>query len=94
MSNASVVKDIEELKKRQYACHETKKVVLDNNEYLSNDILSFNTTTMALWQYPVINWVEAYTDFVTNAAKTAQHWFDVFFWNSSLRKQLKNDMVL
>jgi hypothetical protein len=48
MSNASVVKDIEELKKRQYACHETKKVVLDNNEYLSNDILSFNTTTMAL----------------------------------------------
>jgi hypothetical protein len=33
--------------------------------------------------------VEAYTDFVTNAAKTAQHWFDVFFWNSSLKKTTK-----
>jgi hypothetical protein len=32
---------------------------------------------------------EAYTDFVTNAAKTAQHWFDVFFWNSSLKKTTK-----
>ena len=98
MSNASVVEDSEQLKKRQYAYHETKKVALDNNnnnEYLSNDILSFNTTTMALWQYSVINWIEAYTGFVTNAANTAQYWFDAFFWNSPLlRKELKNDMAL
>jgi hypothetical protein len=98
MSNASVVEDSEQLKKRQYAYHETKKVALDNNnnnEYLSNDILSFNTTTMALWQYSVINWIEAYTGFVTNAANTAQYWFDAFFWNSPLlRKGLKNNMAL
>jgi hypothetical protein len=97
MSNASVVEDSEQLKKRQYVYHETKKVALDNNnnEYISNDILSFNTTTMALWQYSVINWIEAYTGFVTNAANTAQYWFDAFFLNSPLlRKELKNDMVL
>ena len=96
MSDASVVEEIEELKKLHNAYYETKKVTLDNNnEYLSNDILSFNTTTMALWQYSVINWIEAYTGFVTNAAKTAQYWFDAFFSNSPLlRKELKNDMVL
>jgi len=50
---------------------------------------------MALWQYSVINWIEAYTGFVTNAANTAQYWFDAFFWNSHLlRKELKNDMAL
>jgi hypothetical protein len=97
MSNASVVEDSEQLKKRQYTHHETKKVALNNNnnEYISNDILSFNTTTMALWQYSVINWIEAYTGFVANAANTAQYWFDVFFLNSPLlRKELKSDMVL
>ena len=96
ISDASVVEEIEELKKLHNAYYETKKVTLDNNnEYLSNDILSFNTTTMALWQYSVINWIEAYTGFVTNAAKTAQYWFDAFFSNSPLlRKELKNDMVL
>jgi hypothetical protein len=50
---------------------------------------------MALWQYSVINWIEAYTGFVANAANTAQYWFDVFFLNSPLlRKELKSDMVL
>ncbi|HZD82597.1 MAG TPA: hypothetical protein VE076_06945 [Nitrososphaeraceae archaeon] len=73
MSDASVLEQIEELKKLH-------NVTLDNNnEYLSNDILAFNTTIMALWQYSVINWIDAYTGFGTNAAKIAQYWFDAFF---------------
>ena len=73
MSDASVLEEIEELKKLH-------NVTLDNNnEYLSNDILAFNTTIMALWQYSVINWIDAYTGFGTNAAKIAQYWFDAFF---------------
>jgi hypothetical protein len=94
MSNASVVKDIEELKKRQYAYHETKKVVLDNNEYLSNDILSFNTTTiMALWQYSIIDGIDIYNEFATNAAKIAEYWLDVF-WNPAARRKEQKEKVV
>jgi hypothetical protein len=93
MSNASVVKDIEELKKRQYACHETKKVVLDNNEYLSNDILSFNTTIMALWQYSIIDGIDIYNEFATNAAKIAEYWLDVF-WNPAARRKERKEKVV
>jgi hypothetical protein len=56
-----------------------------DKQYFSNEIFPLSTI-MALWQYSIIDGIKIYNEFATNAAKTAEYWFDVF-WNSAARRK-------
>jgi hypothetical protein len=64
----------------------------ENKQYFSNDLFPL-TTIMALWQYSIIYGIDIYNEFATNAAKTAEYWFDVF-WNPAARRREREEQLV
>jgi hypothetical protein len=63
-----------------------------DKQYFSNEIFPLSTI-MALWQYSIIDGIKIYNEFATNAAKTADYWFDVF-WNPGARREERKEKVV
>ena len=80
LSGRNAVDDINESKEqeesqRPQSLHEGK--IGQNNKAPLNS-LSPLTTGFALWQLFIIYWIDMYNEFVTDAAKLTEYWFNAF----------------
>jgi hypothetical protein len=99
LSGSSAVDDIkgskeQEERQRLQSLHEVKIVQNNNNnkQDLFNSITPL-TTGFALWQHSIIYWIDMYNEFVTDAAKLSEYWFNAFV-NPSTKREEKNDEKL
>jgi hypothetical protein len=93
LSGSSAVDDISESKQqeesqRPQSLHEEEKIGQNNKDLLSN-LIPF-TTGFALWQLSIIYWIDMYNEFVIDAAKLTEYWFNDFV-NPSTKREEKND---
>jgi hypothetical protein len=95
LSGSSAVDDIkgskeQEERQRLQSLHEVKiGQNNNNNKDLVNSITPF-TTGFALWQHSIIYWIDMYNEFVTDAVKLNEYWFNAFV-NASTKIQEQND---
>jgi hypothetical protein len=95
LSGSSAVDDIkgskeQEERQRLQSLHEVKiGQNNNNNEDLVNSITPF-TTGFALWQHSIIYWIDMYNEFVTDAVKLTEYWFNAFV-NASTKREEQND---
>ena len=80
LSGRNAVDDISKSKEqeepeRPQSLHEEK--IGQNNKDLLNSLTPF-TTGFALWQLFIIYWIDMYNEFVTDAAKLTEYWFNAF----------------
>jgi hypothetical protein len=92
LSGRNAVDDISKSKEqeepeRPQSLHEEK--IGQNNKDLLNSLTPF-TTGFALWQLFIIYWIDMYNEFVTDAAKLTEYWFNAFV-NPSTKREEKND---
>jgi len=66
-----------EPQEQQHISHDGKKEA--NYEY-SHDETSQFASSIALWEYTMMKWIDISTELATNALKTAEYWF-AQFWN-------------
>ncbi|HZA07370.1 MAG TPA: hypothetical protein VE619_06680 [Nitrososphaeraceae archaeon] len=91
LSGRNAVDDIskskeQEERERPQSLHEEK---IGQNKDLLNSPTPF-TTGFALWQLFIIYWIDMYNEFVTDAAKLTEYWFNAFV-NPSTKREEKND---
>jgi hypothetical protein len=91
LSGRNAVDDISESKEQQererpQSLHEGK---IGQNKHFLNGLTPF-TTGFALWQHSIIYWIDMYNEFVTDAAKLSEYWFNAFV-NPSTKREEKND---
>ena len=92
LSGRNAVDDISKSKEqeepeRPQSLHEEK--IGQNNKDLLNSLTPF-TTGFALWQLFIIYSIDMYNEFVTDAAKLTEYWFNAFV-NPSTKREEKND---
>ena len=92
LSGRNAVDDISKSKEqeepeRPQSLHEEN--IGQNNKDLLNSLTPF-TTGFALWQLFIIYWIDMYNEFVTDAAKLTEYWFNAFV-NPSTKREEKND---
>ena len=73
-------KSKEEEKKLQEQHHVSDNDKKEENYKLSHDETSQFTSSIALWEYSMMKWLDIYSEFATNTVKTAEYWFTLF-WN-------------
>ena len=91
LSGRNAVDDISKSKEqeepeRPQSLHEEK--IGQNNKDLLNSLTPF-TTGFALWQLFIIYSIDMYNEFVTDAAKLTEYWFNAFV-NPSTKREEKN----
>jgi hypothetical protein len=89
LSGSSAVDDIkgskeQEERQRLQSLHEVKIGHNKNNNPLNS--LSPFTTGFAFWQHSIIYWIDMYNEFVTDAVKLTEYWFNTFV-NASTKKR-------
>ena len=96
LSGRNAVDDISKSKEqeepeRPQSLHEEK--IGQNNKDLLNSLTPF-TTGFALWQLFIIYWIDMYNEFVTDAAKLTEYWFNAFVNPSTKEKKrmMKNNL--
>jgi hypothetical protein len=89
LSGRNAVDDISESKERErpHSLHEEK--IGQNNKDFLNSPTPF-TTGFALWQLFIIYWIDMYNEFVTDAAKLTEYWFNACV-DPSTKREEKND---
>ena len=91
LSGRNAVEDMSKSKEqeepeRPQSLHEEK--IGQNNKDLLNSLTPF-TTGFALWQLFIIYSIDMYNEFVTDAAKLTEYWFNAFV-NPSTKREEKN----
>ena len=95
LSGSSAVDDIkgskeQEESQRPQSLHEAKIGQNNNNNKDPLNSLTPFTTGFALWQHSIIYWIDMYNEFVTDAVKLTEYWFNAFV-NPSTKRQEQND---
>ena len=94
LSGSSAVDEIsrsKEQSERQQSLHEAKIGQNNNNNKDPLNSLTPFTTGFALWQHSIIYWIDMYNEFVTDAVKLTEYWFNAFV-NPSTKRQEQNDV--